>query len=52
MCCPEGQRITDITDITDIANMVGDALAQGGNTSYIHNSICEPVSVLWTSIRD
>jgi hypothetical protein len=36
MCCPEGQRITDITDMTDIVNMAGDALAQGDSTSYIY----------------
>jgi hypothetical protein len=29
MCCPEGQRIAEM-----IADMVGDALAQGGSTSY------------------
>jgi hypothetical protein len=38
MCCPEGQRITNITrhtaDMANMANMVGDALAQGGSTSY------------------
>jgi hypothetical protein len=29
MCCPEGQRITELTPV-----MVGDALAQGDSTSY------------------
>jgi hypothetical protein len=34
MCCPAGQRIADMADMAHIAHMVGDALAQGGSTSY------------------
>jgi hypothetical protein len=39
MCCPGGQRIAAnikyrIFPISNTANMVGDALAQGGSSSY------------------
>jgi hypothetical protein len=36
MCCPAGQRIAGYQITADIQarNMAGDALAQGGSTSY------------------